>query len=209
MREKKQVRFVVAFILLVVLLAFGGASGFAIVASIGGFAVGGIAQVLEMWRSQRLGSDWPLFYFSLFVGFPCGVGLTLQVWKRLVVKCQLLSDDELRLQVKPKSALPKDVTPVGVKETVVWILLISVLGGGLSFVGYHLANFPYEGWEGMQRHLSFSEILFPKYPFRVLPIVGMALFGAYGATLAEKIFTNWFRQKKHDRHGVLRRSNSC
>jgi len=84
-----------------------------------------------------------------------------------------------------------------IKERVVWILLSFVLAVGSGLVGYHLSNIPYEGWEGMQHQLRFPEILFPKYPFRVLPLVATLLFGMRGADLAEKLFTKWFLQQRN------------
>ena len=85
---------------------------------------------------------------------------------------------------------------LGFTANAVWIALLVALAGGFSLIGYHLANGPYEGWEAMQHHLRFPTIIAPNYPFRVVPLVALIVFGGFGAWLAETIFNRLFLRKK-------------
>lgn len=196
--KRSRLRFVMAIGLFLLVLLLGLLIVFVIVSHIGSFVLGGPDRVRDMWRGERHETDSILFYVSMCAAVVGGSILALWGWCQFLVRTRWLRDVDAgnAPQNDPKDVPMKPIVHgSGFQVMVIWPLLVVILAGGFALIGYHLANFPYEGWEGMRRHLQFPAILVPKYPFRVLPLLALILVGAVGAWLAEKIFNKLFAQK--------------
>lgn len=198
-----RLRWVIVVGLLLLLFLCGMLLVFFVVSHTVAFVLGGPDRVRDLWEPPTDRADWILFAISMFVGVVGGAIIACLALLLLLVKTRLLRDDDMRyLETTARKDVSTTLPPVGLGFTanVVWIVIVSLLAGGFALVGYHLANFPYEGWEGMQRYLRFPAILVPRYPFRVIPLLTMTIFGGFGAWLAEKLFNKLFPQKRGEGH---------
>ena len=202
-----RLRFVISVVLLFMFLFVGWMLVFLFLMNTMFFLIGGGDLVRQVWEGNK---DWKYVdYIALLVAIPFGMALGFWLWYLLMSKTRFIDHPQLNyLLGADRQSSPETVPPVGLGFTanVVWIVLVVVLAGVFSLAGYHLANIPYEGWEGMQRYLRFPVILVPRYPFRVSPLLTMAIFGGFGAWLAEKIFRKIFprengKHRKKDKLG--------